>query len=309
MPLPLGRVHYRRAKPADMLGCARVFVRAAASLSQGTGGQLMTLRPSDMVPVFSHIRQTDPGGFQVAEMDDRVVGYASVIARGSTDFLTQFWVFPALKGKGLGRPLLQRAFAGVSPQRGDVRCVYASVDPRAQHLYLSFGMLPRTMIYSMHGEPAKLPAKPRNAVELEPVSEPGRASREALALCGRYDRELRGARRDADIEFTTKARKATVFRAKAGGREVGYLVVAPTGQVGPGGASHERWMAGLAWAGLRQARRMSDKELVLVIPGTNRGAVEMALAARMHNRFPGTWMSQRSILANERYLPANGILW
>ena len=91
---------------------------------------------------------------------------------------------------------------------------------------------------------------------------------------------------------------------------VGFVEIVHSG-VKPesGGANHERWMAGLAWAGLRQARRMSDKELVLVVPGTNRGAVGMALAARMHNRFPGTWMSQRSILANERYLPANGILW
>lgn len=301
-------VRYRRARPGDMLACGRVFSRAERAMGARLGLSVHT-GPPVIAPILSHVRKTDPGGFQVAEVGGRVVGYASVISRGRVDMVTQFWVNPSLIGRGVGRPLLERALAGVRPSPGDARCVVSSIDARAQHLYLTLGMVPATMVYEFGGKPRRRAPRPRRRVHLEPVAGAGVASREALDLAARYDRSLRGARRDADIRFIVTQRRATVFRAFAGRREVGYIVVAPNGRVGPGGTRTPAHAAGLMWSALREVGRMGAGEVQTIVPGTNAGAVEVALAAGLRGDFPGIWMSSRSVLANDRYLAGSGILW
>lgn len=300
------RIH--RARPDDIQACGRVFSRAERAMGRRLGLSVHT-GPSTIAPILSHVRETDPGSFQVAEVGGRAVGYASVISRGRTDFITQLWVNPSLIGRGVGRPLLERAVAGVTPARGDVLCVVSSIDSRALHLYLSLGLLPGTMVYEFGGKPHRLANEPRRRVHLQPVTEASVANREALDLAARFDRELRGARRDADIRFIVTRRRATVFRALAGRREVGYVVLASTGRVGPGGTQSPARAAGLMWSALREVGRVGAKEVATIVPGSNPGAVGVAIAAGLRGEFPGIWMSQRNVLANDRYLAGSGILW
>ena len=93
------------------------------------------------------------------------------------------------------RRLLTRAFEAPKPPTAAVRCVYASLDPRAQALYLKFGMYPRGRFYLLQGKPLTLP-RPKLSVA-------GRGTRKTsskmLAVAAKYDRIFREARRDADI--------------------------------------------------------------------------------------------------------------
>src|SRR5215470_1062100 len=124
----------RRARPDDMVGCARVFVRSAADLSRRLGVPPAAIRARDMLPALTHIQSTDPRGFHVAARGGRVVAFAATIVRGNTHFLSMFWALPGLQGKGIGRRLLTRAFETPKPSPSAVRCVYASLDSRAQAL-------------------------------------------------------------------------------------------------------------------------------------------------------------------------------
>jgi GNAT superfamily N-acetyltransferase len=147
MPLAagIGSVTYRQARRADMISCARVFVRSSRDLARRMGNTPPPTRPADVVPTLAHLQHTDPRGFHVAVKGERVVAFAATILRGNTHFLSMFWTLPGLQSQGVGRRVLARAFDGPRPPASAVRCVYASLDTRAQVLYLKFGMRPRGM--------------------------------------------------------------------------------------------------------------------------------------------------------------------
>jgi hypothetical protein len=237
----------------------------------------------------------------------RVVAFAATIVRGNTHFLSMFWALPGLQSRGVGRNVLTRAFDGPRPPASAVRCVFASLDPRAQVLYLKFGMQPRGMFYLLKGAPRSSPA-PKPTVELEQVGKPGKTSARMLAIAARFDRTFRGARRDADIRFVMSLPGARFFIVRARGRIIGYAVVNEKGRVGPAGVTDARYSAGLAWAIVEVAREMKAKALFVVVPGTNAGALSAFFQAGLKTEFYGAWMSAKPVGSFEGYMLAGGML-
>src|SRR5262245_37579350 len=224
------QVVFRQARPGDMVDCARVSIRSSTDLSRRQGVNPPPLRVRDMAPSLAHLQSTDPKGFQVAVKDGRIIAFASTILRGNTHFLSMFWALPSVQSKGVGRRLLTRAFESPEPPASAVRCVFASLDLRAQALYLKFGMRPRGMFYLVRGAPKSSP-RPDRKVEFEPIGDAGKASREKLEIAARFDRTFRGARRDADIRFVTTLPGAQFFLVRVRGSVMGYAVVTPKGRV------------------------------------------------------------------------------
>jgi GNAT superfamily N-acetyltransferase len=301
------RIAFREARPDDMAGCARVFLRSSADLGHRQGKTPPPLRVRDMVPSLAHLQRTDPKGFQVAVQGGRVVAFASTILRGNTHFLSMFWALPTLQSKGIGRRLLTRAFEAPKPPASAVRCVYASLDSRAQALYLKFGMYPRGMFYLLRGTPQQSP-RPKRPVDLVPVGEPGKTSSKMLAVAAKYDRMFREARRDADIRFVTTLPGARFFLVSARGSTIGYAVVTEKGRVGPACVVDARYSAGLAWAVKEAARSMGAESMSIIVPGVNSGALETFFEAGLKTEFFGAWMSAKPVGAFESYCPASGML-
>src|SRR4051812_7345419 len=241
------RITYRQARATDMPGCFRVNTRSTADLARRHGEPPPRLRARDMIPALAHLQKTDPKGFQVATQDGNVVAFASTILRGNTHFLSMFWALPSLQGRGVGRRVLTRAFEGPRPPASAVRCVFASLDTRAQALYLKFGMRPRGLFYLLRGAPKRSP-RPERSVELVPMGEVGEISRPMLTVAARFDRAARAARRDDDIRFVMSLPGARFFLARRGRETLGYAVVSDKGRVGPAYVSDPRDSAGLAWA-------------------------------------------------------------
>ena len=290
-----------------MMSCARVFVRTSRDLARRQGGTPPPTRPADVAPALAHLQRTDPRGFQVAVKGGRVVAFASTILRGNTHFLAMFWALPGLQGQGVGRSVLTRAFDEPRPPASAVRCVFASLDPRAQVLYLKFGMRPRGMFYLLKGAPNES-ARPKHAVELVPVGTPGRVSPRMLAIAARFDRTFRAARRDADIRYVMSLPGARFYRARAGGRDIGYAIVNRKGRIGPAGVADARYSAGLAWAVKEAARAMKAKDVFVVVPGVNAGALSAFFQAGLKTEFFGAWMSARPVGSFEGYVLAGGML-
>ena len=301
------RVTYRQARAADMAGCVRVFLRSAADLNRRHGEPPSQLRARDMIPALAHLQRTDPKGFHVATENGRVVAFASTILRGNTHFLSMFWALPSLQSKGVGRRVLTRAFEGPRPPASAVRCVYASLDTRAQALYLKFGMRPRGMFYLLRGEPKRSPP-PERTVELVPFGEVGETSRAMLAVAARFDRAARAARRDADIRYVMSLPGARFFLVRRGRETLGYAVVSEKGRVGPAYVSDPRYSAGLAWAAKEAARTMNAESLTVIVPGVNAGALDVFLGAGLRTVFFGAWMSAKPLGSFESYLLAGGML-
>ncbi len=300
-------ITYRQARRADMMSCARVFVRSSRDLARRQGNAVPPTRATDIAPALTHLQRTDPQGFHVAVRAGRVVALASTILRGNTHFLSMFWALPGLQSQGVGRSVLTRAFEGPRPPASAVRCVFASLDPRAQVLYLKFGMRPRGMFYLLKGAPNSSP-RPKHAVELQQVGRPGKTSARLLALAARLERPFRGPRRDADIRFVMTLPGARFFNVRARRRIIGYAVVNERGRVGPAGVVDPRYSAGLAWAIKEVARELKAKELFVVVPGINAGALDAFFAAGLKTEFYGAWMSAKPVGSFDGYLLAGGML-
>jgi len=260
-----------------------------------------------MAFALAHLQRTDPRGFHVAVKGGRVVAFASTILRGNTHFLSMFWVLPSVQSKGVGRRLLARAFERPRPPASAVRCVFASLDSRAQVLYLKFGMRPRGMFYMLRGAPKRSP-RPKRTVELVQIGEVGKTSREMLAVAARFDRTFRAARRDADIRYVTTLPGARFFLVRAGRSTIGYAVANEKGRVGPAGVVDPRYSAGLAWAIKEAARKMGAENIIIQVPGVNTGALDVFFRAGLKTEFFGAWMSAKAIGSFEAYLLAGGML-
>jgi len=300
-------ITYRQARPTDMLGCARVFIRSSRDLARRQGNTPPPTKPKDIAPALAHLQRTDPRGFHVAVRDGHVISFATTIVRGNTHFLSMFWTLPGLQSRGVGRRVLTRAFEGPRPPASAVRCVFASLDTRAQMLYLKFGMRPRGMFYLLKGAPNGSP-RPRHAVELEQVGAPGEATARMLAIAARFDRTFRGTRRDADIRYVMSLPGARFFTARAGRKTIGYAIVNEKGRVGPAGVVDAHYSAGLAWAIKEVARELEAKDLVVVVPGTNAGALNTFFDAGLKTEFFGAWMSAKPVGSFDGYLLAGGML-
>jgi len=300
-------IRLRQARPDDMIGCARVFLRSSADLARRKSGIIPEIPARDMAFALAHLQRTDPRGFHVAERNGRVAAFASTILRGNTHFLSMFWAMPSLQSQGIGRRLLTRAFEHPRPPASAVRCVFASLDLRAQTLYLKFGMRPRGMFYALKGEPRPGP-RPKLAIELEPVGAPGTTSREMLAIAARFDRTFRGTRRDPDIGFVTSLPEARFFRARVGRATLGYAVINPHGRVGPAGVIDPRYSAGLAWAIQQRAREMGAEFIMFNVPGVNTGALDVFFRSGFKTVFFGAWMAAKPVGSFESYVLAGGML-
>lgn len=290
-----------------MAACAGVFLRSASDLARRHGEAPPQLRLGDMAQALAHLQKTDPKGFHVATRDGRVVAFASTILRGNTHFLSMFWAMPSLQSKGVGRRVLTRAFEEPRPPASAVRCVYASLDTRAQALYLKFGMRPRGMFYLLRGAPKRSP-RPGRTVELVPMGEEGKLTREMLTVAARFDRVARSARRDADIRFVMSLPGARFFLARAGRRTVGYAVVSDRGRVGPAYVIDPGYSAGLAWAATEAARSMGAENVTVIVPGVNSNALDVFFRAGLRIVFFGAWMSAKPLGSFESYLLAGGML-
>src|SRR5437764_939636 len=109
----------------------------------------MPFRLFSRAPRIRSASAAEAGGGDGHGEAGEVRGMVAAIVRGRTWFLSSFWVLPAHQGRGIGRPLLERAL-GYGRERGArVRAVWASLDARAQARYLSAGLAPRFPIYRM----------------------------------------------------------------------------------------------------------------------------------------------------------------
>lgn len=102
--------------------------------------------PSDTT-LSSHRHGQANGEMLLAVEDDEIVGFVTVIQRGWTRFLAQLFVLPERQSAGIGRHLMDAAFAEHNGPRG---CV-SSDDKRAIALYVRYGMIPRWPLLALSG--------------------------------------------------------------------------------------------------------------------------------------------------------------
>jgi ribosomal protein S18 acetylase RimI-like enzyme len=272
------------------------------------GSAVAPRKPKLIAARLDHLRRTTPEGFYVAVKGGRVAAFATTILRDNIHFLAMFWANPSLQSKGVGQQLLQKAFNGPKEPPGAIRCVYASLDKRAQRLYMKFGMVPRSLVYGLAapGKDLILPKPPERPVDLVQIGRPGEVTKRALAVAAALDKRVRGCRRDVDIAFTIDFQRARFFEAREDGEPVGYIVVDKDGAIGPGAAVDPRYVEGICWAALAVALDQAPKRVTMQVAGLNMEALRTAFAAGLKISFMGAWMTQREFGKLDRYMATHG---
>ncbi|HYY92013.1 MAG TPA: GNAT family N-acetyltransferase [Candidatus Dormibacteraeota bacterium] len=252
--------------------------------------------------------KSDPRGFQVGLSRGKIVCFAITILRGKTHFLAQFFALPGAQSQGIGRKVLTRAFEEPRPPASAVRCLVASLDLRAQSLYMKFGMQPHTIVYHMTGKPSlvRSPSK----LKLVQVGQTGRPSKLSREIAARFDVKLRGTRRDIDQQFfLTASPRSRFFEAMNGERSVGYVVVRGNGAIGPGGVADATLSGDLLSAAMEKTRLLRMKKIFVWIPGLNAGAIQAALTGGLKMDFVTVWMAAKPLGNLETYIPSGGVLF
>jgi GNAT superfamily N-acetyltransferase len=161
-----GEPRIRKVQPEELEEVWRVHVASSSDLAERRG---RPARPAD-APVSTDARAglaSDPDGYFCAVEEGRIRGMVSALVRGRVWYLSMFFVLPGDQGRGLGRALLERALAYGEARGVEVRCVWASLDPRAQARYVMAGMAPRWPIYRLEGDAAAV-ARLKARVGLDP---------------------------------------------------------------------------------------------------------------------------------------------
>ena len=295
-------VTFRPATDADSRACFAIFRLAVHDLMLRTGQLPADAPQPDLderwtraAAVFGHLAATCSQWWLAEDGDGRPIGYARAIERDASVELTEFFVSAGARGGGVGRGLLERAFA---PGTGRHRCIIATTEPAAVALYLRFGVAHQTSGVDIAGTPhaAKLPA----GYEAAPAT-----LDEVLAI----ERELLGHSRPQDVAFMLADRPATLLRRD--GRAVAY-VFAPNahGQCGPVAALHPDDLPA-ALAQLEDAAHAAGIEtLELTVPLAASNAVTRLVGERGFRLTPfyTLYLADGPWLRLDRYLPFNPCL-
>jgi GNAT superfamily N-acetyltransferase len=292
----------RRATPDDSRDCFGVFRASVGDLMRRTGhaaaAAVMTgaeqAWPS-YASLFEHLAATCAQWWVATGDDGRIAGYARSVLRGDTLELTEFFVAPETRVAGVGRALLERAFA---PEIGAHRSIIATVDAPAVALYLRFGVAHQTTSLDLTGAP-----RPVAAPDGYEVGEP------ALGELVELEAQLLGHGRREDLAFMLGDRPARLLRRD--GRPVAYAFCANAdGYAGPVGALHPADMPAALAVLEKAAHDAGIERHDLNVPLSARTAVDHLLGARGFRIDPfyclfladGPWAKL------DRYVPFNPCL-
>jgi hypothetical protein len=205
---------------------------------------------------------TLPGEWWVAQgPDGDLHGYARSIKRGELLDLTEFFVRPGHQSQGLGRALLARAV----PDRGGVRSIIATGDPRALSRYYRAGCVARFPILTLTGAPTA-----GGAGETLAAEQVGTAD-SALAEVARIERSVLGHDR-GPVELAWLARAREGFLYRRDDRAVGYGFVSRNGS-GPIGALDPADLPGILAHIEGRAHALGLESLELQVPAPNVAAM------------------------------------
>ena len=139
-------ISYRRFGPADLQDVARVFAASLNDLLQQAGAAPYfdlddpdawgRVWERDRRPLFEHLASNQCESW-LAEEEGQILGYARSILRDGMCQLTEFFVLPGRRSRGIGRELLSRAFESVSAKE---HTVISTTSPAAMARYLKAGV-------------------------------------------------------------------------------------------------------------------------------------------------------------------------
>jgi GNAT superfamily N-acetyltransferase len=233
--------------------------------------------------LYIDLAHVAPNGVFVARDEGTAIGIAMPHALEEEWFLSDLYVEPSFRGRGLGLELLAAATEGagsvarsgiVDPAHLEGLAFYSRVAvPMQMPLLEIAGDVPRA------SELEKMAAGEHRfgAVPIDPMAH--------AAALNQLDREVRGSARPADHLYFADNAKGLVFTREA--EIAGYAYIWPSGRIGPmASVSHNYSVQMLAYALAALRAGYNAEWCTLLVPGVNTKILRAALKARL--RISGT---------------------
>jgi len=297
-----GEPHIRQVRPDDLEEVWRVHVTSSNDLMVRRGRPMG--RPAD-APVASDARAglaSDPDGYFCAVEEGRIRGMVSALVRGRVWYLSMFFVLPGDQGRSLGRALLDRALAYGEARGTEIRCTWATLDPRAQARYVMAGMAPRWPIYRLDGDAAAV-ARLKARVGLdrrqqELPCDPGTAEKVTAEVFG-HDRA-------DDLAHWRNDGGAAVGIERGG--EIAAFAYRRGDRIGPAAGRDETVLLGAVTAAAA-AGAAGGGSVTLRVPGACASLLEALVGSGFRLGDPTLFMASRLFGRPELYLPSGPILY
>jgi GNAT superfamily N-acetyltransferase len=292
----------RNVRPDELEQVWRVHVAASNDLIVRRGRP--AARPAD-APVASDARvglASDPDGYFCALEDEQIRGMVSALVRGRVWYLSMFFVLPGSQGRGLGRALLERALAYGEARGAEIRCTWATLDPRAQARYMMAGMAPRWPIYRVDGDAAAV-------ARLRARAAPGPREQELSCDPGTAEKltaEVFGHDRADDLSHWRGDGGEAVAIARGG--ELAAFAHRRGARIGPAAGRDERVLL-QAVAAAAVAAASGGRSVTARVPGACASLLEALVGCGFRLGEPTLFMASRLFGRPELYLPSGPILY
>ncbi len=251
-------------------------------------------------PFYAFALQEEPQGFFVAVDGGKVVGATISWVRESFWFLSHLFVLPDFQGKGIGHSLLERTMNYCRTANCAHRAVITmAFNPVSVSLYLKNGLYPVEDIYLMHlGTQREMPSPGKHRGNLQGAIHLSERQQEDLAV---IDREVLGTSRERHHRFFLTDRIATGYLIRYRNRPAAYVYLWPDGRIGPLAALKDVPYKELLKLIVRHAGE-GHPSLALMVPGSNRAALETAFSLGFTVRMPYVLLASERFGSLDRYL-------
>jgi GNAT superfamily N-acetyltransferase len=256
--------------------------------------------------LYLDLAQAAPNGAFVAKDVGTPIGIAFPHALEDEWFLSELYVEPSFRKRGIGAQLLQAAAqeAGDDSRSG----LLASDEPAAQAFFLQRGVALQTPVIEVSGSiPHENELARMAAGEYRFITEPlePRAHRAALS---QLDREVRGSARPLDHLYCAENGRGFIFRRDE--ELAGYAYVWPSGRIGPLAAASQTYLVqffAFALATLRQT--FGASWCTALVPGTNVRIMRAAMRAGLTIERARLFASDNALLDLSRYVGFHELLF
>lgn len=267
----------------------------------GTRGPLSYSRKAPSY--LSHVLATDPRSFWVAESNGKLVGFSCAIVRGPIWFLSDFWILPPFRGRGIGKKLLRRSLQ--SDKRYRIISTYSSLFPTAMRSYIMLGMTPRFPVYTLVAKSDELKLKKRNATTVEIFElndqQPEKVIARGLNQMSAIDEIVRGSARREDHDFFVRRSGMRCWLVKERRQTTGYFYISPKGQIGPLGVRNARNKLQALFQAIREGARCHSR-LTFRIPASNIDSIRFLMDAGFRIDSHAIFMSSAEFGSMENYI-------
>lgn len=293
-------VSFRRARYEDIQGVAEVYRSSISEIYSRHGFADTQIIPSGINPFYVFVLQEEPEGFFVAEDAGRVVGATFSWMRGSLWYLSHLFILPEYQGRGIGKALLERTLEYCTKTGSKLRAVITmAFNPSSIALYMRNGMYPIENIYLM---------KISHISKRENLEKDDSISWERLDPASWHngdlnhiDSEVLGISRMRHHQFFLQDQNAPCYLFRKGSQAMAYAYLWPDGRIGPIAALGNAPYQAILKTTIQLARENSPV-LTMMVPGSNRVAIETTLSYGFFVSLPYIILSSQPFGSWDRYL-------